>query len=203
MAHLSRWWKRFSGSLSARLSLVFGGTFLLAALVITLLVRTGIEREMVRAEDNHAQNLLNAVRLNVAAEYASYQFHRDSLKQERQTEAAHISELALREVEHCYRQYQEGLLSEAEAQSRAKDIVRQMRYDGDVGYVWIQDARRPIPHLLMHPINPGLENQPGNSPLYYSALSNGSNLLQVCAALCRKTAKDLLSIHGRSRCRTA
>lgn len=174
----------FLNSLRGRMVLAFCGIGLVTALTITFFVQREVEQTMVRTEDEHARNLLQTVMLNIETEYQSYRFYLNSLMNERKSEVKNISELALRQIEGFYYKSAAGLIPEEEAEKRAKDVVRRMRYDDDVGYVWIQDTQTPIPNLLVHPPAPHLEDQPGTDPLFYSALGNGKNLLKEFADLC-------------------
>ena len=56
----------------------------------------------------------------------------------RQTQLRNIVEVAHKAIEGQYLAFTQGKISEAEAQTRAKAIVRSMRYNGD-GYLFVQD----------------------------------------------------------------
>lgn len=50
----------------------------------------------------------------------------------------------------------EGVLSREEAQRQALDIIGSVRYDGGVGYFWINDHE---PTMVMHPVKPELDGE--------------------------------------------
>lgn len=180
-------------SLRERMSLVFCSTIAATVLIITAIVQFEIEREMISTEDKHAHNLLHTVVLNVKNEYQSYRFHQKSLLNERKREVKNISDLAYHQIKDLYEVYKTGVISEAEAQRDALEIVRRMRYDDGVGYVWIQDTKKPEPTLLMHPTTPHLEGKPGGDQLFYSALENQKNLLWEVAEICLSRGKGYVA----------
>lgn len=66
-----------------------------------------------------------------------------------------LVEAALGIVEHYGSLAQAGKMTEAQAQTTAKDTLRALRYGGD-NYFWINDLE---PKMVMHPTNPDLEGQ--------------------------------------------
>jgi methyl-accepting chemotaxis protein len=46
-----------------------------------------------------------------------------------------------------------------EAIEKSKDEIRQMRYDNGIGYFWISSASKTDLKLIVHPMNPSLEEQ--------------------------------------------
>lgn len=61
-------------------------------------------------------------------------------------------------VQHYYDEFNNGTMTEAEAQNSAKEAVRAIRYNEDQGgYIWIDDTEG---NLVMHPI---LQDQEGNN----------------------------------------
>ncbi len=61
-------------------------------------------------------------------------------------------------VNHFYQLAQSGM-PETEAKTLAMNAVKQLRYNGSE-YFWINDTK---PVMIMHPINPKLDNQPLNN----------------------------------------
>ena len=58
-------------------------------------------------------------------------------------------------VQHYYQLSQQGL-PESEAKAQALQALKNLRYDKQE-YFWVNDSR---PVMIMHPINPKLDNQP-------------------------------------------
>lgn len=88
--------------------------------------------------------------LGVAA-FASHQLA-VSLKQQKQIELRHLTELALTIVKHEYAVAQQGKMTDAEAQKQALAQLSVLRY-GNGGYFWINDMHE---RMVMHPIKPEL-----------------------------------------------
>jgi methyl-accepting chemotaxis protein len=66
-----------------------------------------------------------------------------------------------------------------------KDI-KEMRYDNNVGYFWINDTTRPIPKMVMHPIKPDLDGKVLDSPSFYVASGRKENLFVAFADVCER-----------------
>jgi methyl-accepting chemotaxis protein len=79
----------------------------------------------------------------------------DTLRQQKSIELTHLGELALAAVKNEHAAAERAGLPVAEAQKRAADRVRQLRYGNDE-YFWIQDMQ---PRMIMHPTTPELEGR--------------------------------------------
>jgi methyl-accepting chemotaxis protein len=79
----------------------------------------------------------------------------DALTHERRAGLAQINDNAIAIFNKYYKMEQDGSLTRAEAQERAKDVVAAMRYAPD-GYLWINDMQ---PAMVMHPIKPELNGK--------------------------------------------
>jgi methyl-accepting chemotaxis protein len=86
--------------------------------------------------------------------YNAYQI-REMRFDERKADLIHASELALSIVKTFSDQVSAGSMTEAQAQQRAMDSIRNMRYGKD-GYFMIFDSR---PTILMHPTQPALQGK--------------------------------------------
>ncbi len=82
-------------------------------------------------------------------------------------------------IESYYKQYEEGTLTEEEAQSAAMAAVKTMRYDDGVGYYWINDDGTPIPRMIMHPTLPELDGTILDNPKYNVANGTKENLFSA------------------------
>ncbi|HVP69178.1 MAG TPA: cache domain-containing protein [Anaeromyxobacteraceae bacterium] len=76
-----------------------------------------------------------------------------------------------------------GEVSVARAQRDALATLRQMRFDGGKGYLWINGIERPFPRMIMHPVLPGLEGKVLDAPEFDCADDSGKNLFQAAAEL--------------------
>ncbi|MCT4632560.1 MAG: methyl-accepting chemotaxis protein [Firmicutes bacterium] len=79
--------------------------------------------------------------------------------------------MAISVIEHNYKQYSEGRITEEEAKLRSKDILRDSRYS-ETGYFWIDDKNGD---LVMHPF---LEDEEGNNRLHITDPS-GNELVKM------------------------
>lgn len=72
-----------------------------------------------------------------------------------------------------------GTLSLKEAKRRAKNEIKELRFDGGTGYIWINDTTEPFPRMVMHPTVPALDGKILNNPKYNNALGKNKNLFQA------------------------
>lgn len=68
----------------------------------------------------------------------------------------------------------------------SKATVRQMRYDGGVGYFWINDTAKPTPRMVMHPTIPSLDGKVLDDPKFNCALGKGKNLFEAFVEVAEK-----------------
>lgn len=77
---------------------------------------------------------------------------KQELVKDKQSTVRNVVQLATGILENYENMSKEGLISNREAKERAKDELKQLRYnEGD--YLWINDR---TPRMIMHPTNPGL-----------------------------------------------
>ncbi len=87
-----------------------------------------------------------------AAVYKLYESH-DSMVVERKAKLSAMNENVTTMLAHFYAMETSGELTREEAQTRALNAVRPMRYEGN-GYFWINDLSN---FMVMHPMQPALE----------------------------------------------
>nr|WP_210424588.1 methyl-accepting chemotaxis protein [Marichromatium bheemlicum] len=85
-----------------------------------------------------------------------------------------VSELAASAIAPLVAAAERGEMPLAEAQDRAIELVRSMRFDGD-NYLWIQDTGTPYPRMVMHPYQSQLEGQVMSDPRYNTAMGRNEN----------------------------
>ncbi|MDR6758554.1 methyl-accepting chemotaxis protein [Mycoplana sp. BE70] len=100
--------------------------------------------------------LLVALALAVFSAVSVYSlFHyQDAMVAERKSKLRAMDENLVKLFEYYHGLETTGALTAEEAQARAKDAVRALRYEGN-GYFWINDYNAGI---VMHPIKPELDN---------------------------------------------
>jgi methyl-accepting chemotaxis protein len=85
-----------------------------------------------------------------------------------------------------------GKLNADEAQKQALGMIEQIRYDGGIGYIWVNDTSKPFPKMLMHPTIPSLNGQVLDDPKYNSALGTNMNLFQAALVVCEKEGEGFV-----------
>jgi signal transduction histidine kinase len=90
-------------------------------------------------------------------------------------------------IQRYQRRVEDGELSLSEAQRRARAEIRELRFDGGTGYIWINDTSEPYPKMVMHPTIPALEGQVLDSPEYNNALGRRMNLFRAFVDVTRNS----------------
>jgi methyl-accepting chemotaxis protein len=90
-----------------------------------------------------------------------------------------VIDLAEGVVQEWQRRAGANEISDREARRRAAVALANMRYAGGAGYVWITDAGKPFPTMIMHPVQPELDGRVLGGPEYNRALGEGKNLFQA------------------------
>jgi methyl-accepting chemotaxis protein len=87
-------------------------------------------------------------------------------------------------LEHKMRDVESGVITLEEAQLRALQEIRAIRYDDGTGYIWINDTGTPIPRMIMHPTVPSLDGTVLDDPKYDVAFGTRKNLFQAFVDVC-------------------
>lgn len=69
-------------------------------------------------------------------------------------------------IQDEYDKFKAGEKTEEEAKVAALAEVKRMRYDGGIGYFWINDTTEPIPYMIMHATSPQLDGTLLDNPKY-------------------------------------
>lgn len=85
-----------------------------------------------------------------------------------------------------------GKLTESEAQKRSLDTIKQIRYDGVTGYIWVNDTSKPYPRMLMHPTIPALNGKVLDDAKYNTALGTNKNLFQAFLQVCERKGEGFV-----------
>ncbi len=95
-------------------------------------------------------------------------------------------------LKHYHGMVKAGKLSEGEAQKQSLAVIKQIRYDGGIGYVWVNDTSKPFPKMLMHPTIPALNGQVLDDPKYDTALGTDKNLFQAFMEVCERKGEGFV-----------
>ncbi|MBF0516473.1 MAG: methyl-accepting chemotaxis protein [Nitrospirae bacterium] len=82
-------------------------------------------------------------------------FYKETLMSDRQQRTKQLVETAYGVVDNCYKQFKDGKITEAEAKSRAIDLIKTLRYN-EKEYFWINDMH---PKMVMHPYKSELDGK--------------------------------------------
>ncbi|MCK5099789.1 MAG: cache domain-containing protein, partial [Desulfobacteraceae bacterium] len=171
-------------SLRSRILLIVVSIVILTVTGIIYFVQKETLKTLSGLQDESARNMLNAVVLNVENEYKSLLFHKKNSLEMRKIERKNIVTVAIAAINEIYRNYKQGIFTEDQAKQKAITIIRKMRYDQGVGYLWINDMGRPIPKMIMHTTIPALDNTVLDDPKYNCALGIKQNLFQAFVDAC-------------------
>lgn len=80
---------------------------------------------------------------------------RNSLVKEKKAKLMGIVSVAYTSIEKIYAEWEaeEFKTPEKQVQHKAKEVLRYMRYDNGIGYIWINNTAKPYPYSIMHPIS--------------------------------------------------
>ncbi|MCP4161741.1 MAG: response regulator [Deltaproteobacteria bacterium] len=173
-------------SLRSRVLLIVVSIVILTVLCTIFFIQRETMSTLSRLHDENSKNMLNTVMLNVENEYESLLFHKKNALEIRKSERKNIIIIAIAIIDEIYKKFKKGILTENQAKSKAMSIIKIMRYDQGVGYLWINDMKRPIPRMLMHPAIPELDGTILDDPKYNCALGIKKNLLLAFADVCRE-----------------
>ncbi len=122
---------------------------------------------------------------------------------EKKEQLKHQEQIVYKLIESYYKAYKNGELSEKEAKERAKEIIRNLRFDSH--YFWINDTRKPVSYLILHPMMPNLEGKFPNNPIFLcvKAIQFGENgkilkfkkkvhILKVIPQIIKKTKEGFI-----------
>ena len=97
----------------------------------------------------------------------------------------HTLDLASSLLQPSLAAVKDGKLSEDEAKKLVIERIRDIRYDGGTGYLWINDMTEPIPKMVMHPTLPALEGKVLDDAKFNCAMEKKQNLFQAMVEVCK------------------
>jgi len=158
----------------------------LTTLVVIIFVQRRIENEILKVQNENALNLVNTFSLNVENAYKSIVFHKETTLKNRKSQLKNVVNLAFSVINGYYSEFKRGTISEKEAQEKAISEIKNFRYDDGVGYLWINNAERPFPEMIMHPTLPELNGKILNDRKFNSAFGAKKNLFAAFVDVCLK-----------------
>ena len=88
------------------------------------------------------------------------------------------------------RQVENDEVTIAEAQEMAKEEMKDIKYDGTDGYIWINDTTYPIPKMIMHPKERLLNGLVLDDPKYNCAIGNRQNIWVTSFEITQRSARN-------------
>ncbi|MBI9033100.1 MAG: cache domain-containing protein [Bacteroidales bacterium] len=172
-------------SLRSRIIIVVVGIISIAFITISFLSQNKISEAVLSSYFENSKNMVNTISLDVENQHKSILFHKETSLAKRKSELKNVVNIAYTIIEGYYQRYEKGILTEKQARQNAIEDLRRIRYDNNVGYIWINDLGKPIPKWIMHPITPEIENKIWDIPEYYIT-HNGErkHLLRSFVDLC-------------------
>lgn len=173
-------------TLSARILLTVTAIVCITTVSSMLFVRWQTASTVQNIQKNNAEDLLKAITNTVENEYLSIQFHRQATFERRKAELKNLVDIAYEVLNDSFIKYKKGLQTEQQAQQLGKQILKNMRWAGDVGYFWINDTTAPFPKMIMHPTLPELDGRVLNDPAFDCALGRNENLFRAASVISQK-----------------
>ncbi|MCK5782847.1 MAG: cache domain-containing protein [Desulfobacterales bacterium] len=134
--------------------------------VLSIIIGISAKKELYISLEDNALNLLNATKNQVESHYNSINYYKAAMIARRKIEMKNNIDIAFTEIEIAYRSYEERAISEEQAKRQTLETIRQMRYDGGVGYFWMNDTTAPFPKIIMHPVKPSLVGRITDDPSF-------------------------------------
>ncbi|MHC4884607.1 MAG: cache domain-containing protein, partial [Planctomycetota bacterium] len=180
-------------SLRSRILAVVLTVAILTVSLTTLLAVYESDSAILKNQDQMANQLLALVNENVETQHRAMLFHNETLLRHRKETLKDITALALVTLQSIRELVTAGTLTEAQGKAQAIATLRRMRTKNGVGYVWINDMRKPLPHLVMHPILPQREGIDLTDAKYYSAQGDQKHLLQAFVDVCQEQSEGFVT----------
>ncbi len=171
-------------SLRVRVVSAIMSVVILALIFDMLFIEYLVKRSLKEELENNALNLLEATYNNVETQYRNILFYKSSMLERRKTDLKNSMDIVFAQIGDEYRRYRDGLISEKSAKERVISILKRTRYDGGMGYFWINDTSRPFPSMIMHPVMPWLDGKILDDKRYNVALDRNENLFKAFVDIC-------------------
>ena len=155
--------------------------------IISLLVQHYVIQETTKTEIRNARLQRDQAVKMIEIAWENHLYHRKTLLVERQNLLSDVTAIAFGVIKNAREKYLHNEITEVEAKKLAMDTIRNMRFSAGAGYFWIQDCQKPIPHMLMHPVVPALDQKLCNADVCYTALDDGSNLNTKFVEVCEQS----------------
>lgn len=175
--------------------LIMSAAFLLV-INIDLIKQNRLEIEKIQVQEyKKAQSILENY-INIAYKILSKKIN-DSvdiefLKTKYGNELKNIIDSSEALIDRRISEYKSGQISIKEAERRAMDDIKTIKYANNTGYIWINDTGIPYPKMIMHPTDPTLDGTILNNEKYNVAMGSNKNLFQVAVEISLKNGEGFV-----------
>ena len=171
-------------SIKTRITVSIIGIVFISLTITTVFLEQKFKKELTKAIDENAQNLLQATMHQVESQYNSILYQKSAMLARRKVELKNNLTIAFAIVKSNYRQFKNGQISEDTAKKNALYDLEQLRYNKNYGYFWVNDTTVPHPKMLMHATMPNLNNTILDSPTFNCAYGKKKNLFKAFVDVC-------------------
>ncbi len=134
-------------SFRTRIFVIMGSLIVVISGVLIYFGQREIQKAMLNAAENEAQNAMNLAFLTIETQYDDLVHYKQSLLDIHKQELVNLTSVAENYLQEFYRKYKTGKLSEQEAQAQGLEGLRHFTY-GNNDYFWVADYNSV---LLSHP----------------------------------------------------
>ncbi len=173
-------------SLKSRLMISVIGIVTISLTIIVLFFNQWSRQELSSTIEENALNILEVKKNHVKSQYNSINYHESAILSRRKIELKNKTDIAFSIIHNRYQNYKKGLINSEVAKKESINILKQIRYDENIGYFWINDIKRPFPRMIMHPTIPSLDEQILDDPSFNCALGKKENLFKAFVDVCLK-----------------
>jgi PAS domain S-box-containing protein len=151
-------------SMSSRIFTLAAGLIILTTSLLIYTVHKQARSELMKIQEKNALILLSAVNSAVENAHHDILFFKNKLMEQRKQEAKNEVEIVFAVLNSYIKEAHQGIISVQDAQKKAREQVRSMRFNEGLGYFWISDTTKPHAVMQMHPVFPELEGLEMSQP---------------------------------------
>jgi PAS domain S-box-containing protein len=166
-------------SLQTRIMISIIGIVLISLVIPTYYLGRRAKQELSDSYDISTANLVQTTKQHIESEYNGILNYKKATLVRRKKELVNNTQIAFSLIDMVYREFLDGIISEDTAKQRVIDEFRQLRYEDETGYFWINNTRRPFPEMIMHPTMSDLDGTILDDPLFNCAIGKEINLFRA------------------------
>ena len=161
------------------------GLLIAFSLSISTYMQIGMEAKLLEIKNSDSIELLTSLFKSVENQYKTQLYFRKKILEERKRKVSDFTMVALRVAKEKFRIYKKSNGSEEEHKNEVLDILRNMRYSGSGGYLWVNSFASPS-KILMHPVLEELNKSELNDADYGYPVGKDKKLLDCFVSLCKE-----------------